>query len=837
MKRILSVIALFTALAMMQGCGPVQDTNNQNPETGLNIIIDRNSTDDMTAAQIKAIVSSVIGPEDYTAVYVNNQRSSLHLILNRHNVYSTEFALIRTQNGRVVSFEESDFYPQSVGSSGFYPSCPDSSKETYWTTECSTINTAVSVINDNDSAAKSRGYQSLKAVGSGESKTNVLNYLSCANMRLWGRVGHGYTGGLQLAGGAMLSDFSGVSLSGKGVYANSCQAFNNPFNSKVKGAGANWFISGISDLSIGPSEATFRCWWGKAKDQADICTSLNSCVQSGAGQHGCYGNGQKVPAPGSGPGPNPTPTPDPGPNPTPVPDNSCEGRCGQKAPGGCWCDDLCSQYGDCCSDYQQACVNPTPNPTPTPTPDPTPTPGPNPTPTPDPNPSGTTCSLNPYSSVDWSSWQQYKANFHTHTNRSDGSYDPGRVIDYYSSKGYKILAITDHDTITWPWTDFGKNPASLGMIAVKGDEYSGSEHYNAFWSFSTSSSNLQSGIPHVQQSGGLGQINHPGRDHSSSEANWFIPWYRDYSSTVQLEVFNQGDRYTNDRKLWDNINDSYFKSNKKLVWGASNDDMHSTSHLYRNFQFMLMPQLTEAAVKTAQKTGTFYFCYEPGGSGSANVPKISNITVDNSAKTISVTATGANSISWIGPGTTSVGSGATFNFANYTKSFVRIVLDGSSGDCYSQPFGFDVGSNPNPTPTPDPGPNPTPTPAPDGSSCVGRCGSQAPDGCWCDDMCSQYGDCCSDYQQACVNPTPNPTPAPGKSCEGSCGGQSPDGCYCDSMCSQYGDCCPDYEQVCGSDPGPNPTPNPNPDNQECLKCHPNAHEQNKDCKSCHPNPH
>lgn len=31
------------------------------------------------------------------------------------------------------------------------------------------------------------------------------------------------------------------------------------------------------------------------------------------------------------------------------------------------------------------------------------------------------------------------------------------------------------------------------------------------------------------------------------------------------------------------------------------------------------------------------------------------------------------------------------------------------------------------------------------------CGSQSPDGCWCDDGCTQYGDCCSDYVPACVD--------------------------------------------------------------------------------------
>ncbi len=43
-------------------------------------------------------------------------------------------------------------------------------------------------------------------------------------------------------------------------------------------------------------------------------------------------------------------------------------------------------------------------------------------------------------------------------------------------------------------------------------------------------------------------------------------------------------------------------------------------------------------------------------------------------------------------------------------------------------------------------------------SCVGNCGGQAPGGCYCDNLCQQYGDCCSDYVAVCLAP---PAPLPG----------------------------------------------------------------------------
>ena len=104
---------------------------------------------------------------------------------------------------------------------------------------------------------------------------------------------------------------------------------------------------------------------------------------------------------------------------------------------------------------------------------------------------------NPYANVNWSTFVQYKGNFHTHTTNSDGSQSPATVINEYSSKGYKILAITDHNYTTWPW------PSNPGMLAVKGDEFSNSHHMNAFFNYSLTSTTLESGIPNVQSNGGI----------------------------------------------------------------------------------------------------------------------------------------------------------------------------------------------------------------------------------------------------------------------------------------------------------------------------------------------
>jgi len=114
---------------------------------------------------------------------------------------------------------------------------------------------------------------------------------------------------------------------------------------------------------------------------------------------------------------------------------------------------------------------------------------------------------NPYKVIDFSSATTLKADFHSHTTYSDAvaAATPKARIDRYKTYGYKVAAITDHDTIgpasgttsptlhpcpTWPWSAiYGNTPViepspetagqmieyypSLNMFAMKGNELSG----------------------------------------------------------------------------------------------------------------------------------------------------------------------------------------------------------------------------------------------------------------------------------------------------------------------------------------------------------------------------
>lgn len=80
-----------------------------------------------------------------------------------------------------------------------------------------------------------------------------------------------------------------------------------------------------------------------------------------------------------------------------------------------------------------------------------------------------------------------------------------------------------------------------------------------------------------------------------------------------------------------------------------------------------------------------------------------------------------------------------------------------------------------------------------GACLPSECGERSASGCYCDDECVQYGDCCSNHEAVCsgeVSQCGGPPSA--------CGEQATSGCWCDASCSEYGDCCADYATACGA---------------------------------------
>ena len=337
---------------------------------------------------------------------------------------------------------------------------------------------------------------------------------------------------------------------------------------------------------------------------------------------------------------------------------------------------------------------------------------------------------NPYAEIDWTTIHQYKSNLHTHTTQSNDAIDEfttANVVDKYHAAGYKILALTDHDYNPYPWQLFpqymsgvpARDPEALGMLAIPGNELSkdntnswsertGGEfnHHNDFFTGRQGQefASLQESYAYTYALGGMQIINHPGQywnintTYSEMQKNgpgWHASNFQTYPSLVGLEVYNQGDRRANDRILWDQILQRTMP--QRNVFGYSGDDTHNNEQLFRNYNFMLMSDLTTDDLKQAMRKGASYFCYEPKGSGEAKAPRVTAIDVDEENMTITIHSNGL--VHWIyatdktstaasSTRSTVVGIGNTFCYKGYQGSYVRAYITNVYGETCTQPISF-----------------------------------------------------------------------------------------------------------------------------------------------------
>ncbi len=134
--------------------------------------------------------------------------------------------------------------------------------------------------------------------------------------------------------------------------------------------------------------------------------------------------------------------------------------------------------------------------------------------------------LNPYRDVDWEHVEHYKTNLHTHSTQSDGRLTPAQVIDEYRDRGYKALALTDHDRCTFPWSKFGRDAAEAGMLAIPGNELSRHHHtLSLFCDYVTQTREWETALAGVGEAGGVAVIAHPA-----------MHWPRDRRLAPALEV-------------------------------------------------------------------------------------------------------------------------------------------------------------------------------------------------------------------------------------------------------------------------------------------------------------
>ena len=151
--------------------------------------------------------------------------------------------------------------------------------------------------------------------------------------------------------------------------------------------------------------------------------------------------------------------------------------------------------------------------------------------------------------------------------------------------------------------------------------------------------------------------------------------------------------------MWDTIL-QYTIPEGKNVWGFSNDDSHALDDIGVTQEMILMPELSNEALRTAMENGTFFACskyarYELGEEfvGTGDYAEIYSLNVDDEKDTITVVASGYDVIEWIADGEI-IATGETLDLREYSDEigcYVRFQLKSEGGIVCSQPFVCDDG--------------------------------------------------------------------------------------------------------------------------------------------------
>lgn len=224
----------------------------------------------------------------------------------------------------------------------------------------------------------------------------------------------------------------------------------------------------------------------------------------------------------------------------------------------------------------------------------------------------------------------------------------------------------------------------------------------------------------IEKSGGISHINHPtdllqakkNPDCAKETKNihFFANLLNKYKSCMGIEVLNMYDiPNRSDRILWDELLKLLTPHGRK-IFGFSNSDAHQVDQIDTAFMDFILPEYSLQNLRNAMETGTFFsiarYAKNELGEDFAGVgpcPRVTQITVDDDADTITLKGINCKEIDWIADGETiktdtiekdgEIISTITLNeHADKISCYVRAQLKGAGGICLTQAFICDDGN-------------------------------------------------------------------------------------------------------------------------------------------------
>ena len=316
---------------------------------------------------------------------------------------------------------------------------------------------------------------------------------------------------------------------------------------------------------------------------------------------------------------------------------------------------------------------------------------------------GVTITNDPYEGIEWGNVLHLKSSLHVHTVNSTIEHGPeegttvtpAEQISRYEELGYDVLAITDHDYVTYPWSEYGKPDSQ--MILIKGNEFSKNDNFCAYFcdwldlpgEGPEVTVGFEESIAQVSKDGGIIYLAHPMRSGDIKNADFSAAILRKYPQIYGMEVLNVGQfERNNSIELWDKLLTELLP--ERQVWGTSSDDAHSVRKAGFGWTIFLTAERTEAAVKDALMNGNSFFSTSKIVETVPMLdvtPGITSIIHDRKHGTLTISATDYDRVEWTSMGEV-VHIGETINYAAVegVDKYLRATVYGPGGATFTQPW-------------------------------------------------------------------------------------------------------------------------------------------------------
>jgi hypothetical protein len=285
----------------------------------------------------------------------------------------------------------------------------------------------------------------------------------------------------------------------------------------------------------------------------------------------------------------------------------------------------------------------------------------------------------------------FKGILHVHSTASDGDRSPAEVMDWYRSRGYHFLALTDHDVLSKPET-LADDFITLGGIEVEGlDPRSGLYHLVGLGPQHAPDIGvmqrlpLQTAIDRLRAVGSLVSLAHP---YWSGQRSGDLLAMQ---GCFALEVYNGGCE-VDDCKGYSNVHWDDLLAAGRRLWGLAVDDAHwrrGASDAGLGWVWVKAPALTAEAILQALKEGLFY---------ASSGPEIQDVQLEGDE--IQVRCSPVAAVDFVGNGPysrrISAPRGGTLTTASHKRheqqGYVRVACRDLEGrQAWSNPIFFDAG--------------------------------------------------------------------------------------------------------------------------------------------------